>query len=506
MGRKCLDCDKQPIFNIRGSKRGIYCKDHAKPDMIDVHNKTCLDCDKRPSFNIRGSKRGIYCKDHAKPDMIDVHHKKCLDCDKIPTFNIRGSKRGIYCKDHAKPDMIDVINKICLDCDTQPLFNIRGSKRGIYCKDHAKPDMIDVVSKTCLDCDKQPIFNIRGSKRGIYCKDHTKHDMIDVKNKTCLDCNKIPIFNIRGSKRGIYCKDHAKDGMVNVVSKTCLDCDTQPTFNIRGSKRGIYCKDHAKDGMVNVVSKTCLDCDIRARYGFPMQKLSHCACHRQAGMLPYPRSKCKTDDCKEFAFYGYTRQIACEKHSLHDMYNLVERPCVNCGLLEVLDSTNFCGNCHNFVVKRQHLAKQRAVFDFLEAHNQQAEQKDRRIDNGSCGNERPDWICQIAKDAQHIVVLEIDEDQHKSNQCSCEITRMINISQSIGMPTLFIRYNPDSYRDKNDKPVKISDTKRREILLKWITHAHTLPPISSGDFLRVVYLFYDGFDMGNVEVQQITSI
>jgi hypothetical protein len=428
---------------------------------------------------------------------------KCIDCDKRAYFNVIGCSIGLYCKTHATPDMVNVISKTCVDCDKRASFNVIGCSIGLYCKTHATPDMVNVISKTCVDCDKQASFNVIGCSIGLYCKTHAKPDMIDIIHKKCIDCDKRASFNVIGCSIGLYCKTHAKPDMICVTSKKCIDCDKHASFNVIGSKSVLYCKTHAKPDMICITHKKCIDCDTRASYGFPMQKPTHCACHRQVGMLPHPRSKCKTDDCKEFAFFGYTRQVACEKHALSDMYNLVERPCVNCGLLEVLDSSNFCGNCHDFVVKRQHLAKQRDVFHYLEAHGQQAEQKDRRIDNGACGNERPDWICHGSNDARHTVVLEIDEDQHKSNQCSCEIARMINISQSIGMPTLFIRYNPDSFKDHNGKNAKISDMKRKELLLKWIEHCKTLHPTSSADFLRVIYLFYDGFNPNNVSIQSI---
>jgi hypothetical protein len=65
-----------PVFNIEGSKKGLYCKIHKKENMVDVINKRCIGCNLRPSFNIEGSKAGLYCKAHKKENMVDVLHKQ----------------------------------------------------------------------------------------------------------------------------------------------------------------------------------------------------------------------------------------------------------------------------------------------------------------------------------------------------------------------------------------------------------------------------------------------
>ena len=77
--RKCEfeDCNREPSFNMRGEKRGKFCKDHKYPEMIDVVSKTCehTECDSHPIFNMRGETRGKFCKDHKHPEMINVVSK-----------------------------------------------------------------------------------------------------------------------------------------------------------------------------------------------------------------------------------------------------------------------------------------------------------------------------------------------------------------------------------------------------------------------------------------------
>ena len=72
-------------------------KDHK---MIKVNSKKCQysDCEKQPNYNNRGEKIGIFCAGHKEPQMIDVKHKRCQynDCEKQPTYNNRGEKIPIF--------------------------------------------------------------------------------------------------------------------------------------------------------------------------------------------------------------------------------------------------------------------------------------------------------------------------------------------------------------------------------------------------------------------------
>ena len=76
---KCIDCNKNAIYNVEGLKTGIYCVTHKKYGMCDVVHKTCIECKKRPYYNIEGVTNGIYCSDHKKQGMVDVINKRCID-------------------------------------------------------------------------------------------------------------------------------------------------------------------------------------------------------------------------------------------------------------------------------------------------------------------------------------------------------------------------------------------------------------------------------------------
>jgi len=63
----------------------------------NVHPHKCITCkDKVPVYNYAGEKKGIYCNDCKKDNMINIKDPKCVTCKlKIPSFNYVGEKKGL---------------------------------------------------------------------------------------------------------------------------------------------------------------------------------------------------------------------------------------------------------------------------------------------------------------------------------------------------------------------------------------------------------------------------
>jgi len=114
---------------------------------------------------------------------------------------------------------------------------------------------------------------------------------------------------------------------------------------------------------------------------------------------------------------------------------------------------------------------------------------DRIIDKGTCGLERPDFLFDCGT---HYVVLEVDENQHDDRQEVCECFRTVNVSQSLGMKTVFLRYNPDAFKSDGRKQ-NPGIGRRRDVLLRWLSYFKVTVP---GDFLTVAFLYYDGYEEG----------
>jgi hypothetical protein len=221
-----------------------------------------------------------------------------------------------------------------------------------------------------------------------------------------------------------------------------------------------------------------------------------CAQHKKPKTIPYPRRKCENDGCENIATFG-VRFIPerCDIHKQELDRDSVLQRCVVCDEPSVVDEKQQCYGCNN---RGQYirLGRQKQVKAAIDGSGLPKYEFYDKIayDNTSCGKERPDflWDC-----GTYNLILEVDEDQHKSKTCQCEQVRMVNITQGLGTPCLWIRYNPDEY---NGQRSTIRDRHRLEFLVKTIKTNLSNPPLGQKEYLRVVYLFFDGFKMNDSPV------
>jgi uncharacterized protein YajQ (UPF0234 family) len=352
-------------------------------------------------------------------------------CKKRATFNYNGKKKGLYCKTHIKDDMIDVVNRKCTECNIkQPRFNYKNEKKGLYCDDCKLDEMINVVSKKCIECDiKRPNFNYEGEKKGLYCDDCKLDEMINVVDKKCNICNnKRPYFNYKNEKKGIYCDDCKLDGMIDVKNRKCIECDIKrPNFNYSCEKKGLYCDDCKLDEMIDVVHKRCIVCNIK-------------------------------QPC--FNYENKKKGLYCDDCKLDGMVNIVSKKCIECNITRISNNNynDHCLRCFIYKfpdnkISRNYKIKENYVQDFMKEEFSNEFIFDKQIDGG-CSKRRPDAF----KDClTHIVIVEIDEYQHRNYEEICENKRMMEIyGDTNNRPIIFIRFNPDEYIDENDNKIKSS--------------------------------------------------
>ena len=504
MGKKCSekDCKTQAVFSLNNSIK-YYCSKHKTPDMIDLINKRCEfeNCSSQPNFDIDGGK-GKFCVKHKTPEMVDIKHKYCefKDCSIRPTYNNIGEKVK-FCSTHKKNGMIDVTKIPCEfeECMSRPNYDIKGGK-GRFCAKHKKEDMIDVHHKTCIysGCDIRPSYNLEG-KKPEYCIKHKSSEMVDVVSIFCKyeNCKTQPSYNYKDKERGEYCFTHKTPEMINLKMreicnfKGCIS--VQPRYNYKDNKKGIYCINHKLENMIDVRKTYCKNelCSTRAYYGLPGNPMTHCFQHREKGMIRRSNGKCLV--CKVPAIYGtnFTPKH-CEIHKKEDEQNIIEMPCSSCNLIMILDKNKKCEYCNPEIFKRNQLAKQNALMDYLNNRNLKGKSTDTIVNNGECGKERPDRVYETDS---FVLILECDENQHNDRQCICEQTRMVNIGQSFGgLPVYFIRWNPDDYLAENEKKEPEILTKRYKLLGDFIDsilkRKITLPTALVSSF----YMFYDGWN------------
>ena len=277
--------------------------------------------------------------------------------------------------------------------------------------------------------------------------------------------------------------------------KKCSEtgCNKQPNYNYEGKTKGLYCSEHKLDGMVNVKHKRCSEtgCNIRPNYGLPGHQATRCKTHILEGMISQPKRLCYTKDCRNIAIYGIGKARNCEIHKCDTDINLIERRCISCGLLNILDGNNKCYNCDPNIYNKVALAKQNRVRCYLDQHNIKYISYDKRLENGVCGNERPDFVFE-SDSGSHYIVLEVDENQHYGRLEECECTRMANISQSLGLPTIFIRYNPDEFKT-NNKKYNPSYNTRMKYLESIIKYTKQFTPEQLTGYCMIRKLYFNGW-------------
>lgn len=460
-----------------GITKPIYCFKHKKENMINTKKGQCNieNCHKRAFFNHLGEKSGIKCYLHKDDGMINIWDKKCeIDGCKIkPSFNLPDERKGLRCKKHKTDEMVNVIDAKCdeEDCKISPSYNYEGNKKGLYCVTHKKDGMVNVVSKRCIyeNCKIAPHFNYINENTGLYCAKHKKENMINISSTKCAfdGCMIEPPFNFKGEKKGLYCVKHKLDGMINVVSKRCAEdeCDTLPVYNYKECKTGLYCLKHKKDEMIDVTKKNCIenDCNKRACYNYETENSGiYCSKHKKENMIDFSHRRCK--ECNKIAIYNYEYCTVADYCSNHKKKNMIDifnknKRCKSELCTTYATSKKYRGYClYCFVnlfpdekVSKNYKTKEKAVTDFIkETYINYNIICDKTIKNG-CSKRRPDILIDLNT---HVIIIEIDEEQHNLYDDTCENKRIMEISQDLGHPNIvFIRFNPDAYTDKNNKRI-----------------------------------------------------
>jgi hypothetical protein len=171
---------------------------------------------------------------------------------------------------------------------------------------------------------------------------------------------------------------------------------------------------------------------------------------------------CKSCNPNLFCKHG-TRQTRCKlcggcEVCIHEKlkYNCLEcgydnKYCINCkSSYKNKKYDNHCLRCFIYLfpdkpVIRNYKTKETSVAQFVtETFPNFTWNIDKKIEDG-CSRKRPDLMCDLG---YQVLIVEVDENQHDTYDCSCENKRIMHISQDIGhRPLVFIRFNPDDYLD-----------------------------------------------------------
>jgi hypothetical protein len=398
-------------------------------------------------------------------------------CSVSACFNLFGEQKAKFCKTHKMDEMINIVDKLCETCNVKrALYNYKGKTGGIYCLDHMVEGMVNVKGKRFAYkgllgneiCYTAPIYNYDGQLKGLYCIEHKAENMINVTGKRCSnnDCKSIAQFNFDGNITGKYCSQHKEDGMIDIKHKRCeyKNCMNQPSYKFENDSSCKFCSKHKLEGMVNGKHSICKieNCNKYAGYNYIGIKTPlYCGEHKKENMIDVKHHFCLETDCNKrpiFNFEGCKKGIYCTTHKKDNMINIFMKICKSiwCNGYPNPKYDNYCINCfiHLFPEKqisRNYKTKEKTVVDFIQQMFDNSWICDKRIVDG-CSKRRPDLLLDMGS---HVIIIEIDKNQHVNYDCSCENKRLMELSQDVGhRPIVFIRFNPDDYIDSNSKKIK----------------------------------------------------
>ena len=269
--------------------------------------------------------------------------------------------------------------------------------------------------------------------------------------------------------------------MVDVKHKRCLEenCDKRPNFNLPNEKIGIYCSVHKKIDMVDISHKKCLEenCDTQPNFNLPNENVGiYCNEHKKENMIDVKNKRCLSDHCDT--------QVTNKKYKGY---------CLRCFVYKFPDVK----------ISRNYKVKEFFMTDFIkEQFKEEVITFDKQT--GGCSRRRPDVFLDKYT---HVVIIECDENQHKDT--SCENKRTMELFQDFdNRPIVFIRFNPDSYVNDENKKILSSFKMHKKLDVpiirepkEWLNRLSLLKDIIN-KWLSVIpekeitneYLFYDFYE------------
>jgi hypothetical protein len=229
---------------------------------------------------------------------------------------------------------------------------------------------------------------------------------------------------------------------------------------------------NGKEYIRNIKLKKCIGCNkwLKIFKYFGRRYKTKDFCYSCMAFCIHNIRKCNCKECGENAYCEHnTRKYDCDKcdggiceHDKHKRKNYC-RLCVGddalCNLCKIFTKNpkykNYCSGCFYYLnPKLRKITKQNVVDEIYKNMypDFKWESKDSILPN-TCGlKRRPDYFIDYGT---HCLILEIDENQHNGYNEQCEISRINQISIMVNdRPTIYIRFNPDSYVDKNGKKIK----------------------------------------------------
>jgi hypothetical protein len=450
----------------------LRCKEH-KLENQRTQTYICICGSSKPRYGLETDNRPSCCIQCKSAEMIDILKKKCIKCKiKTPCFGLKGEKYT-HCFNCKTDEMIDIKNKKCIKCKvTRPTFGFENDD-ATHCVKCKLDNMINVLDKKCLICNiKQPVFGLDGEKVS-HCFDCKTPEMINIKDKKCIKCKiTIPSFGIEDNKP-THCLNCKTSEMFDVIHNKCAICNKKrPCF---GLQIGVptHCLNCKSKNMFDVINKKCICGKSQPIFGLENDTIATCCI------------KCKTTEMINI------KDIKCKSNYLE------EGKAFKCLTQANKKYKGYCSRCYSYHFPTDPLTfqirsrtKEQAVRDYIN-ENFKGFQHDIPLWIGGCDCTHKRRIDHRKLIGNTLLCIETDEEQHKSYNKEDKEARYNDLMMIHGGKLIFIRFNPDKYKEKgkNKNPiianrlVVLKDEIEKQI--KRINNEENL------ELLEEIFLYYD---------------
>lgn len=134
------------------------------------------------------------------------------------------------------------------------------------------------------------------------------------------------------------------------------------------------------------------------------------------------------------------------------------------------------------------LAASKGIIPLYDQHNRRLSVE---LDVDIYGKARPDFLWRMTS---FVVILEVDEMQHKAYDAACERKRELDLLNSAkGTPVYLVRYNPDSFSTASKKSTTPFFGKEQRLLdlLEYILVDAPKQTLFGKNIFLKSYLYYD---------------
>jgi len=346
--------------------------------------------------------------------------------------------------------------------------------------------------KTCINCNIEKELTEFSNKRNDckICHNQKKYCDHEIRKEYCAYCGGSALCIHKNKKS--KCEE-CKQIKNNIDKKICKECNIEQNINEFRKLRNVCktCNKNKKNCKHKIRKEYCIECEDGG-----------------SAICKHKIRKCRCKECggSELCNHGKEKQTCIE------CYPTTNKRCKGQGGLCTILATvkkfkGFCSRCFFFTfpdepITKNYKTKENSVVDFIKPlFNQYDIVYDKQIQDG-CTRRRPDILFDFG---EKVIIIEVDENQHRDYDTTCEQERLNNLMEDINYRNLIlIKFNPDYYKSgpkKINSPWKMN--KKNGILeilnnKEWSKRLNTLKEVlennikeDTTELFKIIPLFYD---------------